>query len=69
MQILNEEDIDISGFASIRERVLIQDRQFFSHNVADACWDGFGGCIYLANAWFKAHGQTGLHHHSGSGNP
>lgn len=65
MHILHEDEIDISGFAAIRERVLIQDRHFFAHNVPDACWDGFAGCVYLANAWFKARGQTGLHHHTG----
>lgn len=64
MRILTNDTIDISGFASIRERVFIQDRRYFSHAVPDACWDAFGPLVYLANAWFLPHGSTGLHHHS-----
>ncbi len=64
MRILAADSLDISGFASIRERVFIQDRQYFSHAVPDACWDAFGPLIYFASAWFLPRGSTGLHHHS-----
>lgn len=65
MNILNEDDIAITGFASIRERVLLQDRRYFRHQIPDECRDGFGACVYLANAWFSPGGSTGLHHHRG----
>lgn len=64
MLLLTENQVPISGFASIRERVLIQDRQYFSHLVADECWDAFGPLVYLANAWLLPRGSTGLHYHS-----
>lgn len=65
MHILDENTVAISGFASIRERVLLQDRGFFRHAVPDECFDGFGPCVYFANAWFSPGGSTGLHHHQG----
>src|SRR5699024_1004151 len=64
MRILTADSLDITGFASIRERVFIQDRRYFSHAVPDACWDAFGPLVYLANAWFLPRGSTGLHHHN-----
>lgn len=65
MHWIHEDDIAISGFAAVRERVLLLDRGFFRQVIPDECMDGFGGCVYLANAWFSPHGDTGLHHHSG----
>ncbi len=63
MFVLNYASIDISGFAGIRERVLVMDRQYFSHHVADEVRDGFGDCVYLAHAYFTPKGSTGLHYH------
>ena len=65
MHGLHEDDIAISGFAAVRERVLLLDRTFFKQVIPDECMDGFGGCVYLANAWFSPRGDTGLHHHTG----
>lgn len=65
MRVLYEEDVDITGFASIRERVLLQSRDFFRHQPSDESFAGFGSLLYLANAWFIASGSTGLHHHEG----
>lgn len=64
MLLLTNDQVPISGFASIRERVLIQDRQYFPHLAADECWDAFGPLVYLANAWLLPHGSTGRHYHS-----
>ncbi|NVK37777.1 MAG: pirin family protein [Gammaproteobacteria bacterium] len=63
MFVLNYESIDISGFAGIRERVLVMDRNYFSRHVADEVRDGFGACVYLAHAYFTPGGSTGLHYH------
>ena len=63
MRILSEEQVDITGFASIRERVLLQSRDFFRQQTNEESFAGFGSLLYLANAWFTPNGSTGLHHH------
>jgi redox-sensitive bicupin YhaK (pirin superfamily) len=65
MHVLQYEQLDITGFAGIRERVLVSDRRYFKRNVPDEVRDGFGACVYLAHAYFTANGSTGLHHHQG----
>lgn len=63
MKILHESQIDISGFASVRERVLLHSREFFRHQPEPETFGQFGSLLYLANAWFTSHGSTKLHHH------
>lgn len=63
MKIMHESEVSISGFASVRERVVLQSRAFFRQQPEAASFDEFGSLIYLANAWFSARGATGLHHH------
>lgn len=63
MRTLNYSAIDITGFAGIREQVLVQDRQYFKRYPADVVRDAFGSCVYLAHAYFTPGGSTGLHHH------
>lgn len=63
MRTLNYSSVDISGFAGIRERVLVRDRGHFGHSQVDEVRDGFGACVYLAHAYFTPGGSTGLHHH------
>lgn len=63
MHVLHYDQLDITGFAGIRERVLVSDRQYFKRTAPDEVRDGFGACVYLAHAYFTAHGATGLHHH------
>ncbi len=64
MRLLNYQTLDITGFAGIRERVLVMDRKRFRANIADEIFDGFGRCEYLAHAYFTPGGSTGKHHHS-----
>lgn len=64
MRTLTNAELPITGFAGVRERVFIQDRRYFSHQVEEACWDAFGPLVYFANAWFNPRRSTGLHHHS-----
>lgn len=64
MRVLHEEQVDITGFASIRERVLLQSREFFRHQPSDESFAGFGSLLYLASAWFLPNGATGLHYHN-----
>ncbi len=63
MKILHESQIDITGFASVRERVLLQSREYFRHEPAPEAFGQFGSLLYLANAWFTPYGSTRLHHH------
>ncbi|UXD88457.1 pirin family protein [Thalassolituus hydrocarboniclasticus] len=63
LELLAEEQVEISGFGGIRERVLVMDPRQFGHHVREECWPGFGACVYLANAWFLPGGSTGLHSH------
>lgn len=63
MRLLNENEIDITGFASVRERVLLQSRAFFKHQPEEKSFGQFGSLLYLANAWFTPKGATGMHHH------
>lgn len=65
MRLLDENSVDITGFASVRERVLVQSSEFFKRPAPEHCLSGLGSFVYLANAWFTPNGQTGLHHHSG----
>jgi len=64
MRLLNYQTLDITGFAGIRERVLVMDRKRFRANIADDIFDAFGHCEYLAHAYFTPGGSTGTHHHS-----
>lgn len=64
MRHLHYSTLAITGFAGIRERVLVSDRRYFSHAVEDEVFDGFGQCVYLAHAYFTPNGSTGLHYHS-----
>lgn len=64
MRLLNYHTLDITGFAGIRERVLVMDRKRFRVNIADHVFDAFGHCEYLAHAYFRPGGSTGTHHHS-----
>ena len=63
MQILHYDDLDIVGFAGIRERILVMDSRVFGYRRREECWEGVGPLTYLAHAYFKAGGSTGLHHH------
>ena len=55
MKILDESNIAITEFSSVRERVLLQSREFFQHPVDEQSFSGFGSLLYLANdCWFQA---------------
>ena len=63
MYLLNYEDIDITGFAGIRERILVMDESVFGRRKTDESWSGFGSLVYLAHAIYRPYGSTGMHHH------
>lgn len=63
MHILNYASLDITGFAGIRERLLVMDRRYFKSSVSDEVRDGFGACVYLAHAYLTPRGTTERHFH------
>ena len=63
MQVISARDIDIDGFAGLRERHYVMDsRMFGDHRKADAV-EGLGAFVYLADAHFLRYGSTGRHSH------
>lgn len=65
MKILNYDDVDIVGFAGVRERILVMDSRQFGYHRREECWEGVGPLMYLAHAYFKPGGSTGKHFHEG----
>lgn len=63
MRSLHTDDLDIVGFGGIREQILVMAPSQFSGRVVDGAWQGFGDLTYLAHAYFKRYGETGLHYH------
>ncbi len=62
-QILRRDDLPLGGFAGLREHRLVMDSQAYGPNKDPHAWDGVGNFIYLADARFIPHGETGLHPH------
>ena len=63
MHIILARDIDIDGFAGLRERHYVMDsRVFADHRKAEVA-EGLGAFVYLADAHFLRYGSTGRHSH------
>ncbi|MEE4249841.1 MAG: pirin family protein [Alcanivoracaceae bacterium] len=63
MHIVVAQDVDIDGFAGLRERHYVMDsRVFGDHRKAEAA-EGLGAFVYLADAHFLRYGSTGRHSH------
>ena len=65
LTIRSEEEVDIDGFAGIRERRLVMDTRMFGRRAEEGSWQGLADCCYFANAWFLKKRGTGLHSHEG----
>ena len=65
MKSLHYDDLDIVGFAGVRERILVMDSRQFGYRRREECWEGVGPLTYLAHAYFKPGGSTGKHFHEG----
>ena len=63
MQILQYSDLPHGGFAGLEERRFVTDARVFGHRKANGAVDGMGQFVYLADANFFPHGQTGMHGH------
>lgn len=63
MYLITSQDIDIDGFAGLRERHYVMDSRLFGdHRKAESA-QGLGALVYLADAHFLRFGSTGRHSH------
>lgn len=65
MQMVYKRDLDLGGFGGLRERHYVMDRREFGDFRSDGAVDGVGNLLYLADAFFRPGGHTGMHEHHG----
>ncbi|MGB1221514.1 MAG: pirin family protein [Alcanivoracaceae bacterium] len=65
MQMVYKRDLDLGGFGGLRERHYVMDRREFGDFRSDGAVDGVGRLLYLADAFFRPGGHTGMHAHQG----
>jgi len=63
MEMLKYDDLPQGGFAGLLERQFVTDVRAFGDRKNSATADGIGHFVYLADANFQAHGETGMHSH------
>ena len=63
LEILHRDDLQRGGFAGLKEHRLVQGHQAWGKHRSSESWDGIGHFIYLADARFIPHGETGMHPH------
>ena len=63
MDILRFEQLPQGGFAGLLERQFVTDRRVFKQPENTDAFDGMGNFVYLADANFMPHGETGMHGH------
>lgn len=61
MTILHKENLQLGGFAGLKEHRLVVDKRVGGR---DDTWDGIGNFVYLADAYFDPFGDTKMHSHS-----
>ena len=60
MTILHKENLQLGGFAGLKEHRLVVDKLIGGR---DDTWDGIGNFVYLADAYFDPFGETKMHSH------
>lgn len=63
MNILSKNTLTLGGFAGLREHRLVTDTQLFGQRKSPETSEGLGNFVYLADAQFNPHGETGMHSH------
>lgn len=63
LEILHKEQLALGGFAGLKEHRIVTDSKLFRHRKQPDTWEGLGNFVYLADATFNPHGETGLHPH------
>ena len=60
LSILHRDDLQLGGFAGLKEHRLIVDSRVGGQNDT---WNGIGSHVYLADAKFEPYGETHMHSH------
>lgn len=63
LQILHRDDLQLGGFAGLKEHRLVQDSRAWGRYRDPDTWEGIESLVYLADARFVPHGETGMHPH------
>jgi redox-sensitive bicupin YhaK (pirin superfamily) len=63
LEILHRDDLQLSGFAGLKEHRLVMDSKVFGSSTDSGSWSGIGNFVYLADAKFIPKGETHLHPH------
>ncbi len=63
MQVIHRDDLPLGGFAGLKEHRLVMDAMLFHHHKEPTASNGLGNFVYLADARFIPHGETGMHPH------
>lgn len=63
METLRYDQLPQGGFAGLKERQFVTDSRVFGARKRAATSEGIGNFVYLADANFIPHGETGLHPH------
>lgn len=63
MKLLKFADLAQGGFAGLKERRFVMDKRVFKQHKNPDASDGIKNFVYLADANFMPHGETGMHNH------
>jgi hypothetical protein len=63
LEILRRDDLQLGGFAGLKEHRLVMDPKIFGRSADSGSWSGIGNFVYLADAKFIPKGETHLHPH------
>ncbi|MGI9280158.1 MAG: pirin family protein [Endozoicomonas sp.] len=63
METLHFDQLPQGGFAGLKERQFVTDSRVFGDRKKAVASEGLGNFIYLADASFVPHGETGMHPH------
>ncbi len=63
LEILHRDDLQLGGFAGLKEHRLGMDPKVFGSSADSSSWSGIGNFVYLADAKFIPKGETHLHPH------
>ena len=61
--ILNKNDIELGGFAGLKEHRLVMSSNLWGRYKNQGTFDGLGNFLYLADAYFDPYGETMMHSH------
>ena len=63
MQIISRDNLKRGGFAGLTETRIVTDSRVFAGRKDPQASEGLGSFVYLADANFNPHGETGMHPH------